>query len=74
MLIHFICLMCIQQIIMYIILMRILIQCVNGVARSGLNSGVYGYYALILAPILKLIGGGINGQPCQHFHIWQLPM
>lgn len=33
---------------------------VNGVARSGLNSGVYGYYALILAPILKLIGGGIN--------------
>lgn len=29
MLIHFICLMCIQQIIMYIILMRILIQCIQ---------------------------------------------
>ena len=28
-LIHFICLMCIQQIIMYIILMRILIQCIQ---------------------------------------------
>lgn len=29
--------------------------------RTSLNTGVYGYYGFILAPIMKLLGGGING-------------
>lgn len=29
--------------------------------RTSLNTSVYGYYGFILAPIMKLIGGGING-------------
>ena len=29
--------------------------------RTSLNTGVYVYYGFILAPIMKLLGGGING-------------
>lgn len=32
----------------------------KGVPRSGLNTGVYGYYGLLLAPFLKIIGGGLS--------------
>lgn len=33
---------------------------VNGIARTGINSGVYGYYAFLIAPLLKIIGGGLK--------------
>ena len=33
---------------------------VQGTARSELNSSVYGYYGLLLAPIVKLLGGRLE--------------
>lgn len=32
----------------------------HGAARSSLNSSVYGYYSLLLAPLVKLLGGGLD--------------
>lgn len=62
--IHFIHLMFIQVILIHIILMLILILYIHpymSMPRTSLNTGVYVYYGFILAPIMKLLGGGING-------------